>query len=76
MPTEALHHLAIHPDKHICAQCENAAYIVTPENGFSVRYPVAENVDIQVFLHHKCAQDWSRAFNVELPKDCRFALPN
>jgi hypothetical protein len=73
MPTEP-HHLAIHPDKHLCAQCENATYIVTPENGFSVRYPITENVDIQVFLHNDCAQDWSRAFGVELSKDRCFLL--
>lgn len=66
MPTES-HHLALHPGGHICAHCENHDYVVTPENGFSVRYPVGVNVDIEVFLHHCCAEDWAREFNVEIP---------
>jgi hypothetical protein len=62
-----LTHLALHPLTHNCAHCEDAANPVTPQNGGSIIYPISEKLDVEVFVHHYCANSWSQEFSVRVP---------
>jgi CheY-like chemotaxis protein len=51
---------------HLCGHCENHDDPVTAENGLSVSYNAANDVQSEVHLHHQCASEWKR-FNVSPP---------
>ena len=46
----------------ICAECEDKNRPVTELNGFSFRYEVVKDVQIEFFLHDKCSSKWYDAF--------------
>jgi hypothetical protein len=54
----------------ICNHCEDFENPVTAENGISVSYPIGgpegAAADIDLYLHHECADAWSRDFNISL----------
>ena len=52
---------------HLCGHCENHDDPVTAENGLSVLYNPANDVQSEVHLHHQCASEWSKRFNVSPP---------
>jgi CheY-like chemotaxis protein len=52
---------------HLCGHCENHDDPVTSENGLSVSYNAANDVQREVHLHHQCAGKWSQRLNVSLP---------
>ena len=54
---------------HLCGQCENLGDPVTAENGLRISYNTANNVQSEVHLHHQCASEWSRRWNVSPPND-------
>jgi hypothetical protein len=49
---------------HFCNHCEDFENPVTPTSGISVPYPLIAGVCIEVHLHHECAVDWSKDFNI------------
>jgi hypothetical protein len=51
---------------YTCNHCEEGYEPVTPENGISLKYPV-DGLEIDLYLHHACAEAWSREFGVPLP---------
>ena len=51
----------------VCAHCESQDDPVTRENGLSLSYEAAKNVQVEIHLHHQCAARWSQLFNVPLP---------
>jgi hypothetical protein len=52
---------------HTCNHCEDFENPVTPENGISLAYPVdASGLQIDLYLHHECAEAWSRDFDIPL----------
>jgi hypothetical protein len=53
---------------NICGHCEDRNNLVTPQNGVSVAYKVAENLQIEISLHRACAQAWSLQFNIPIPE--------
>jgi hypothetical protein len=55
---------------HICNHCEDFEKPVTLENGISLKYPIygsASELQIDLYLHHHCAEAWSRDFDIPLP---------
>jgi hypothetical protein len=62
-----LTHLALHPLTHNCAHCEASDNPVTTQNGGSIVYRVSEELDVEVFVHHDCANSWSQEFSLKLP---------
>jgi hypothetical protein len=55
---------------HICNHCEDFEKPVTLENGISLKYPIygsASELQIDLYLHHRCAEAWSRDFDIPLP---------
>ena len=52
---------------HLCGHCENHDDPVTLDNGLSVSYNTANDVQSEVHLHHQCANKWSQRFEVSLP---------
>jgi hypothetical protein len=57
-----------------CSHCEDFENPVTSENGISVKYPVYD-VEIELYLHHDCAEAWSLEFGIPIPRVVR-AAPN
>jgi hypothetical protein len=52
---------------HICNHCEDFENPVTADNGITVAYPVeASGLQIDLYLHHECADACSRNFNMPL----------
>jgi hypothetical protein len=54
---------------HICNHCEDFENPVTAENGRSLNYPAHPregDVQIELYLHHRCADSWSKDFGVQL----------
>ena len=49
-----------------CNHCENFENPVTPTTGISIPYRATEGVQIEVHLHHECAEAWSKDFNIPL----------
>ena len=49
----------------ICNHCEDFDDPVTPETGISIAYPV-DHLQIDLHLHHECAEAWSRDFDIPL----------
>jgi CheY-like chemotaxis protein len=60
---------------HLCGHCENHDDPVTAENGLSVSYNAANDVQSEVHLHHQCASEWKR-FNVSPPNGAVAVLEN
>src|SRR5271156_61708 len=56
------------PRAKICGHCEDQNNLVTPQNGVSVNYEIAEGVQIEIFLHHACAEAWSQHFHIPIPE--------
>jgi CheY-like chemotaxis protein len=52
---------------HLCGHCENRDNPVTSENGLSVSYNAADDIQSEVHLHHQCASEWSQRFKVSPP---------
>jgi len=52
---------------HLCGHRENRDNPVTSENGLSVSYNAANDVQSEVHLHHQCASEWSQRLNVSAP---------
>jgi CheY-like chemotaxis protein len=52
---------------YICGHCESRDNPVTLDNGLSVSYEAANNVHIEIHLHHRCAGMWSQLFHIPLP---------
>jgi hypothetical protein len=53
---------------HVCNHCENFENPVTPTSGISIPFPVNAELQIEVHLHHECAEAWSKDFNMPLPR--------
>lgn len=53
--------------QNLCGHCENHDNPVTSENGLSVSYNAANDVQREVHLHHQCAGGWSQRLNDSLP---------
>jgi CheY-like chemotaxis protein len=51
---------------NVCGHCESRDNPVTLDNGLSVSYEAANNVHIEIHLHHQCAGTWSQLFNIPL----------
>jgi hypothetical protein len=54
---------------HICNHCEDFENTVTAENGRSLNYPMTSpegELQVELYLHHHCADSWARDFGVEL----------
>jgi hypothetical protein len=56
---------------YFCNHCENFENPVTSTNGISLPSPVAAGVQIDVHLHHECAEAWSKDFNIPLALEAR-----
>jgi len=56
------------PGAKICGHCEDNNKLVMPENGVIVNYEIAESVQIEISLHHACAEAWSRQFHIPIPE--------
>jgi hypothetical protein len=56
------------PWTKICGHCEDKNELVTPENGVSVNYEIAESLQIEIFLHLTCAEAWSQQFHLPIPE--------
>jgi len=61
---------------YLCGHCENRDNPVTSDNGLTVSYNAANNVQSEVHLHHRCAGDWSQRFKVPLPNAAAAVLDN
>jgi hypothetical protein len=54
---------------HTCNHCEDFKDPVTAENGISLSYPISGHeggLHIDLYLHHECADSWSRDFDISL----------
>ena len=51
----------------VCGHCESHDNPVTLDNGLSVSYEAANNVHIEIYLHHQCVGAWSQLFNISFP---------
>jgi hypothetical protein len=58
---------------HFCNHCENFENPVTPTSGIAIAFPVNAELQIEVHLHHECAEAWSKDFNIPLPTEVRVA---
>jgi hypothetical protein len=56
---------------NICGHCEDRNNLVTPQNGISVAYKIAESLQIEIPLHNTCAEAWSLQFNIPIPETTR-----
>jgi hypothetical protein len=56
---------------HICAWCLDVKNPVDRLNGHLVRLGEAGEVEIEFYLHYRCARPWSREFATTLPPEFR-----
>jgi hypothetical protein len=61
---------------HICAWCLDVKSPVEGLNGHSVRLGEAGEVEIEFYLHYRCASPWSQEFGTVLPPEFRFTYGN
>jgi hypothetical protein len=61
---------------HICAWCLDVDGPVDLLNGHSVRLGEAGEVEIEFYLHYKCAHSWSEDFGTALPSEFRLTYDN
>jgi hypothetical protein len=52
---------------HFCNHCENFEDPVSLTTGISIPVRVSAELQIEVHLHHECAEAWSKDFNIPLP---------
>lgn len=50
----------------VCAQCENQAHPVTTHNGFTFRYRVTREQEVEMWLHDDCSDAWWQDFGVSM----------
>jgi hypothetical protein len=50
----------------VCAQCENQAHPVTTHNGFTFRYRVTREREVEMWLHDDCSDAWWQDFGVSM----------
>ena len=57
----------------ICNHCEDFNNPVSSENGIAVGYLVdkAAGLEVDLYLHHDCAEAWSQDFNVPIPSHAK-----
>jgi hypothetical protein len=68
--------LAMTTIPHICAWCLDVKNPVDRLNGHSVRFGEAGEVEIEFYLHYRCASPWSQEFGTVLPLGFRLTCGN
>lgn len=68
--------LAMTTIPHICAWCLEVKNPVDCLNGHSVRFGEAGEVEIEFYLHYRCASPWSQEFGTALPLEFRLTYGN
>jgi hypothetical protein len=68
--------LAMTTIPHICAWCLDVKNPVDGHNGHSVRFGEAGQVEIEFYLHYRCAHPWSQDFAIALPPEFRLTYAN
>jgi hypothetical protein len=61
---------------HMCAWCLDVKSPVESRNGHSVKFGEAREVQIELYLHYKCAHSWSQEFRTALPLEFRLTYRN
>ena len=51
---------------NVCPQCENQAHPVTTHNGFTFRYRVTREQEVEMWLHDDCSDEWWQDFGVSM----------
>ncbi len=51
---------------NVCAQCEDRNNPVTTESGFTFRYQVTKEVDVEMWLHNACSEAWWQDFGFSM----------
>jgi hypothetical protein len=59
---------------HVCNHCEDQQNPVTFENGRTVLYRISDGLQLEIYLHYKCEEAWSRDFDLPLPPESKTAV--
>jgi len=55
------------PFPTVCNQCEDKVNLVTDVNGMTLKYPILDNVQLNVILHNTCVAIWCSDFGITPP---------
>jgi hypothetical protein len=54
--------------RQVCAQCENPEHPVTTHDGFTFRYNVTREQEVEMWLHDDCSDAWWQDFGYSMPR--------